>query len=536
MSILDNASSRTVYKGYDYYKNGYVVSNVQISDYEYEGYVKGSAKEPYYVMVNKKHPKKSYCDCPMANGKTICKHMVALFFVISPEDLEDYEAWSMNEYYDLYPDYDEDDEYAYEEYYNEYDENEESRYNKTNTKYKRPIFFNNILEKYLENLTEEEAKKILALELNRNSEYALENYMKDVYKSYISNKDSIYSLLDRINNKLREYTKDYAYDYKDYAKHLLSKTEKNKIEAAYIQYKYIKEHTDKIFLEPELATYDDYRWFANLYKNNTEKQNIQKYITILEMFFDTLKHYSIKNTIPKSNILITLHILSEYDMLETAENLFKNAKYPEYVEYVLENAKKLDELYNNFENIVENAQYINYQHIANVYSVFYAMLGKKEIEDKYMYFRFLSTKDIGYLRLLSMGNNLKKYIDKILNTVNDVGVLEKTYFFLEDKEKMFELLCREENERRLIDNIEYLKDEYNEELYNYLKSRFYNILEENKYRETYKKAVMYIHEIYKLNGGDKLVIDMINEIKASEYSKKRALMDELDKVLIFIKC
>lgn len=101
---------------------------------------------------------------------------------------------------------------------------------------------------------------------------------------------------------------------------------------------------------------------------------------------------------------------------------------------------------------------------------------------------------------------------------------------------MFELLCREENERRLIDNIEYLKDEYNEELYNYLKSRFYNILEENKYRETYKKAVMYIHEIYKLNGGDKLVIDMINEIKASEYSKKRALMDELDKVLIFIKC
>ena len=32
---------------------------------------------------------------------------------------------SANEYYDLYPDYDEDDEYAYEEYYNEYDENEE---------------------------------------------------------------------------------------------------------------------------------------------------------------------------------------------------------------------------------------------------------------------------------------------------------------------------------------------------------------------------------------------------------------------------
>ena len=32
MSILNNASSRSIYRGYDYYKNGNVISYIQLSD------------------------------------------------------------------------------------------------------------------------------------------------------------------------------------------------------------------------------------------------------------------------------------------------------------------------------------------------------------------------------------------------------------------------------------------------------------------------------------------------------------------------
>ena len=96
MSILNIASSRSVYRGYDYYKNGNVISYIQLSDFEYEGKVQGINKEAYHVMINTKHPKSSSCDCSFANGNTICKHMVALFFAISPEDLKDYEDWSEN--------------------------------------------------------------------------------------------------------------------------------------------------------------------------------------------------------------------------------------------------------------------------------------------------------------------------------------------------------------------------------------------------------------------------------------------------------
>lgn len=59
MSILNSASSRSVYRGYDYFKEGNVISHIQLSDFEYEGEVQGTNKTPYHVMINTKHPKSS---------------------------------------------------------------------------------------------------------------------------------------------------------------------------------------------------------------------------------------------------------------------------------------------------------------------------------------------------------------------------------------------------------------------------------------------------------------------------------------------
>lgn len=86
MGLLDIASSRTISRGFDYYFNDYVKDVKQINDYEYEGYVKGSLNEPYFVHINIKHPKKSYCNCPFANGNRICKHMIALYFTVFEDE------------------------------------------------------------------------------------------------------------------------------------------------------------------------------------------------------------------------------------------------------------------------------------------------------------------------------------------------------------------------------------------------------------------------------------------------------------------
>ena len=76
----------------------------------------------------------------------------------------------------------------------------------------------------------------------------------------------------------------------------------------------MKANIDKVILNPEIATYDNYKWIATFYKSKNTKTNIENYTKKLESFFDTLKHYSIKNTIPKSNVLIAnIFIMTSYN-------------------------------------------------------------------------------------------------------------------------------------------------------------------------------------------------------------------------------
>ena len=80
-------------------------------------------------------------------------------------------------------------------------------------------------------------------------------------------------------------------------------------------------------------------------------------------------------------------------------------------------------------------------------------------------------------------------------------------------------------------NVEFLKDNYNDELLKYFKERFYEVVAIEKSRDNYKKAATYIGAIYKLNDGERLVNELINELKSSEYSKRIALFDEINNAI-----
>ncbi len=165
MSILTSASSSSVYRGYEYNKLKRVEKVQQLNDYEYEGYVQGSLKTPYYVKINIKHPRKSYCDCPHANGNIVCKHMTALYFSLFPEEVEDYECWLNN-------DYEEEDEDDYYDYYD--DEYEDEEYEK----FEKPIFFDKVLEEYVDDLSKDEMRDILLTELHHDEERTYNLYLK----------------------------------------------------------------------------------------------------------------------------------------------------------------------------------------------------------------------------------------------------------------------------------------------------------------------------------------------------------------------
>ena len=87
MGLIDLASSNSLWRGIDYYQSKNVKKNKKISDDEYNSIVSGT--EEYNVHIDINHPRKSTCTCPFADGRrVICKHMVATFFTIYPEEAE----------------------------------------------------------------------------------------------------------------------------------------------------------------------------------------------------------------------------------------------------------------------------------------------------------------------------------------------------------------------------------------------------------------------------------------------------------------
>ena len=79
MGIISLASGSSCWSGLDYYKEKRVVELNKINENEYSSIVKGTNN--YNVHLDIEHPRKSSCNCPLANGKRIiCKHIVATYF------------------------------------------------------------------------------------------------------------------------------------------------------------------------------------------------------------------------------------------------------------------------------------------------------------------------------------------------------------------------------------------------------------------------------------------------------------------------
>ena len=92
MSILTAASSKSAWRGYEYFMEDKVQFVKKLDDIHFVGAVTGSEAEPYAITIDIVHPKRSTCDCPFANGLKVCKHMVAVYFTAFPEEAIKFKA------------------------------------------------------------------------------------------------------------------------------------------------------------------------------------------------------------------------------------------------------------------------------------------------------------------------------------------------------------------------------------------------------------------------------------------------------------
>ena len=96
MGILECASTVSVSRGYDYFKENKVISFSESSANIFSAKVAGSSNHPYSVELHIDHPRKSKCNCPHADRqRSICKHIVATYFAVLPEEAERYYAEAM---------------------------------------------------------------------------------------------------------------------------------------------------------------------------------------------------------------------------------------------------------------------------------------------------------------------------------------------------------------------------------------------------------------------------------------------------------
>ena len=93
MGLLECASRASAWRGYEYFREKRVRDVKQLGGGVFTAAVSGNSPSPYSVELHMDHPRKSICDCPHANGRrVVCKHIVAVFFAILPEEAEEYYA------------------------------------------------------------------------------------------------------------------------------------------------------------------------------------------------------------------------------------------------------------------------------------------------------------------------------------------------------------------------------------------------------------------------------------------------------------
>lgn len=161
MSFYSIASSKSVWRGYDYYKNNKILYCDKINDTEFVGACSGSNGEEYEIYIDTEHPKRSTCTCPHAEGiRRCCKHKIALFFTAFPDEAKNY-------YDDLLVEEEEEEEEEWELYE---DEEEEKLYEEE-MEYR--------VDSYIESLKKDELKQLVYELLYEGPEWQYDKFIRE---------------------------------------------------------------------------------------------------------------------------------------------------------------------------------------------------------------------------------------------------------------------------------------------------------------------------------------------------------------------
>lgn len=99
MGLINLASSKSVWRGLDYYQQNKVIETRKTDDQYYSAKVRNNTDDTYEVLINLEKVRSSQCTCLFKKDKpnAICKHIVVAYFAVFPKEAEDlqreYDEW-----------------------------------------------------------------------------------------------------------------------------------------------------------------------------------------------------------------------------------------------------------------------------------------------------------------------------------------------------------------------------------------------------------------------------------------------------------
>ena len=175
MEILYMCNATTNIRGYYYYKKGFVIELKQLDENIYSSVVSGTYN--YNVILNLNNLRKCSCSCP--HKVKICKHVMATYYTVFPEEAKQYEEGLKLVIKGC----------------NEHRQRKDEQYNKV---YKKAV-------EHVNSLTVDELKKELVnFIVNRDYYDEYDSYDEE----YEEEMDILYELDDEIIEELNESIKD----------------------------------------------------------------------------------------------------------------------------------------------------------------------------------------------------------------------------------------------------------------------------------------------------------------------------------------
>ena len=521
MDFLNYFKQNIISRGYNYYLEGRVLSTssdrIWISS-EVEG-----SNETYFVKLNLSTPKASHCSCPHAQGGNMCKHMVAVFFTVFPELADLYREETENDvdYYDEYEDYYYDDEGYYDDSEDDGFEYEEE--------FIRPLYFDELLDDFLNSLSYTQLKEILKEELNKKESYAYNKYLKKHYEMKKSIEiDNPKYMLDDLNDSICSKTSYKLYDY-DFESFTLE--EKEIINDIYHNHPSYRQQLEKVLLNEDFYTHTAFIYVIKFYLDKLPKNKLIELCDDMQQKLKYIKDLHVKAMTSKSNLLINIYLikkhLRELELDAIVELLLKNAKYKDFLRYVVKDYPYKKELYLRYEQNLKKG-FFNKKEVVDVLEYLYEETSEKSILKSICFYDILFRENVESLDELKKYNDYNQQLSLIIKRCNKDYLLERIFVKLDMRKELFELYYNAKVDYKLIQHAKFLCSEFKEELVTYFKEQFLKYVGDTCKKDEYQKVCSYIEGIAACKDGE--VLSELYYYILNTFPRRRLLLEEFERV------